>query len=153
MQLPDVDDVVELVRRDILAGLAGLDEDGRPLTQDDTEAGSGRRIFTPQPQSDDSAAAFQAAALTPEGSEVQVVEWVYRCKHDGDFPGVVQTNKNLVIEGITVVDRRNPDRPLRRYVDWSRVMSELGVSATFRPEVERLDDLPSYQNVGRQAEA
>ena len=146
MQLPDVGDVVELVRLDLLAGLAGIDGDGRPIAVDEPFPGRGQPTFVPRTDSDDPSSAFSGAELTPSDAEVGVVEWTYTCTHGGDLPGIVQTNKDVVIQGVTIVDRRDPDQPFRRYVDWSRVMAQLGVSASFRPEVDRLENLPSYND-------
>jgi hypothetical protein len=139
MSLPNLDDVVDIVRLDILAGLAGLDADGNPIGDAASKAGAGRPIFLPR--SDDS---FEGRPLTERGADIEVVEWVYRCTHGGNFPGIQQTNRDLDIEGVTIVERANEDAPLRRYVDWSRVMAQLGVSATFRPAVDTLSDLPGW---------
>jgi hypothetical protein len=67
-------------------------------------------------------------------SEVVPVGWIYRCRHSGDFQGLFPTNRELEIHGMTVVDyTRDRERPMfHRYVDWLGVITQLGLSVSWR---------------------
>jgi len=63
---------------------------------------------------------------------VTVVPWVYRCRHVGDFNGLFPTQRELQIDGVTIVDDRGGETLLRRYIDWGGVIAQLGLDVSWR---------------------
>ena len=66
------------------------------------------------------------------------VPWSVTTVHDQTFAGVHSTGSTIEIEGITIVklplnDSEAPT--FQRYIDWSRVLAQLGVSITGRPVI------------------
>src|SRR4051794_20105869 len=113
-----------LVRRDIQAGLAGGD-DRAPAA------------FTAVARRDsDDNGVLYANAIT--GGQFTAVEWAFRGEHTSEFAGIPATNREVTIHGVTIVRQRGDTTTFRRYVDWSAVMAQLGVSASFRPAYERI---------------
>ena len=83
-----------------------------------------------------------------ENGAFSTVPWSVTATHvgstpvDGDtdpqtFVGLAETQRTVVIEGVTIV--KHPlegtrDEPeFRRYIDWSAVLAQLGVTMTGRP--------------------
>ncbi|MHB8464270.1 MAG: hypothetical protein ACYDH6_21165 [Acidimicrobiales bacterium] len=95
-------------------------------------------FFTPT-QGFHVAAGFVEGPPMTNGKHTSVV-WEFHGKHDAVFQGVRPTGRHVVIRGVTVVDKSKRGRVLfHRYVDWLDLMSQLGLSSTFRPA---LDELP-----------
>jgi hypothetical protein len=132
----DFADLEDLVRRDISAGLAGgqQDSDGAPFTALATDRNNGDGIV-------------YANAIT--GGAFTAVEWAFECEHTGPFGGIPTTYRTLTIYGVTIVRTRGEKVTFRRYVDWSAVMAELGVTASFRPAYERMDEIPNINMSAR----
>jgi len=81
--------------------------------------------------------------LSEDGTQ-ESVSWIYLAYHHRRFMGVVASGKLVVIRGTTIVlfpdphpRERGPDAPsgtlFRRYVDWSDVLSQIGVVPSGRP--------------------
>src|SRR5437763_6594957 len=65
------------------------------------------------------------------------VEWMWECEHTGLFQGLKPKGRRLMIRGVTIVDQNGKDVPtFSRYVDWSSVMEQLGMYASYRPTIE-----------------
>jgi hypothetical protein len=136
--------IEELVRRDIQRGLAGqnIRPDGKRASSDEQPQGS----FTPISRSNQAGGddgILYANAIT--GGAFTAVEWAFQCQHTAPFAGVPPTYRELTIYGVTIVRQRGEKTTFRRYVDWSGVMSELGVTASFRPAYERINEIPNIR--------
>jgi hypothetical protein len=72
-----------------------------------------------------------------DDDRVVAVPWELPCTHARRFLEIEATFVDLVIRGLTLVVE-NPDKGvlLHRYIDWAQVMSDLGMSMTFRPALE-----------------
>jgi hypothetical protein len=68
--------------------------------------------------------------------QIAVVPWIYYGRHDGDFQGMVRTERDVDVHGITFVDRRGDDLVLHRLVDWMGVITQLGVEVSWRVPVD-----------------
>jgi hypothetical protein len=132
----DFTNIEDLVRRDISAGLAGKQDDSgaAPFTAISSDRNDGDGVM-------------YANAIT--GGDFTAVEWAFECEHTGPFGGIPKTNRTLTIYGVTIVRQRGDRTTFRRYVDWSAVMAELGVSASFRPAYERIDEIPNIRIASR----
>ena len=67
---------------------------------------------------------------------IAVVPWTYYCVHTGDFLCLFPTGRNIVINGVTLVDRRGDDTLLHRHVDWAGLISQLGLEVSARVTVD-----------------
>jgi hypothetical protein len=130
----------DLVARDIEVGLAGGSAE--------TDEAPRQAIFAPIDGVDFSQGELPGVTVRTVDRNRAAVEWTYRCQHVGHFAGIMPTDKTLVIHGVTIVERR-PDREprFRRYVDWAEVMTQLGVTATFRPSFESVDEIPGFGSI------
>ena len=127
----DFADLEELVRRDIQAGLASERKDApAPFAALQTE------------HSDENGVLY-ANAIT--GGALTAIEWAFQCRHVAPFGGIPATGRDLTIYGVTIVRVRGGATTFRRYVDWSAVMVDLGVTASFRPAYERIDEIPNIR--------
>jgi hypothetical protein len=128
----DYSAIEDLVRRDIEAGLAGGKERLAAAP------------FTPVPRlgSGDDGVLY-ANAIT--GGQFTAVEWAFSGQHVAEFAGIPASNREVTIYGVTIVRQRGDTMTFRRYVDWSAVMVELGVSASFRPAYERIAEIPNIR--------
>jgi hypothetical protein len=64
------------------------------------------------------------------------VLWALRGTHTGTFVGLEPTGREVTIEGLTLVklpEREGDDPQFMRFVDWSEVLGQLGVSMSGRP--------------------
>jgi hypothetical protein len=140
-------DIEELVRNDIRRGLAGdaVGPDGTPAGDRKPDAS-----FTPvRGDADQSRDGIVYANAITGDRGTTAVEWAFRCRHVRTFGGILPTNRELTIYGVTIVRTRGEKLEFRRYVDWSMVMTELGVSAGFRPAVNSLDEIPGFDTAQR----
>src|SRR4051794_33945345 len=64
------------------------------------------------------------------------VQWSWDCSHTGLFQGLKTRGVALTIRGVTIVDDEKGEPVFQRYVDWSEVMQQLGMYASFRPTIE-----------------
>jgi hypothetical protein len=64
-----------------------------------------------------------------------VVPWIYYRRHDGDFQGMVRTERNVDIHGVTFVDNRGDETVLHRLVDWTGVLTQVVVEVSWRVPV------------------
>jgi hypothetical protein len=135
--MPDRD-IEALVRRDIATGLAGQsdvqNENPMPAIIAPLAGFDGKGEFP----------GVKVAAV--EGKRGRVaVEWTYRGRHVGNLGGILGTGKVLTVEGVTIVEQRDGEAPrFKRYVDWAGAMSQLGVTASFRPSFNALSDIPAF---------
>jgi hypothetical protein len=54
--------------------------------------------------------------------------------HEGEGPPIVPpTHKTFPILGVTVVDTRQRDVTLHRFVDWANVLAHVGLGVSMRP--------------------
>ena len=120
----------ELVRSDIEAG----------LTADKRESAA---PFAPWTSEEIGTGILYANAIT--GGALTAVEWAFHCKHIAPFAGIPATNRVVTIQGVTIVRVRGAKTTYRRYVDWAGLMAELGVSASFRPAFEKMEDIPNIR--------
>jgi hypothetical protein len=67
--------------------------------------------------------------------DLAVVPWIYYCRHDGDFQGMVRTERDVDIHGVTFVDNRGDETVLHRLVDWTGVLTQVGVEVSWRVPV------------------
>jgi len=82
-----------------------------------------------------------------DGDRVVAIPWELSCTHARPFLEIEATRIDLVIRGVTlVVEDRDKGVLLHRYIDWSQVMSDLSMSMTFRPALEkRVDEATSLR--------
>jgi hypothetical protein len=66
---------------------------------------------------------------------VAAVPWEYDCSHTGDFQGVFPTGRPMRIEGLTIVDQRGDQPAFTRYIDWTAVFGQLGMTVSTRVAV------------------
>ena len=118
--MPISDDSFTTVMNDVVAGLADS--------------------FTPRHAEDDDEEPFRmnkyfkdVPAISNE--QVVAVPWTFLCKHTGDFHCLFPTGRDVTIEGITLVDSRNGDTTLHRYVDWLGLTVQLGLEVSWRVAV------------------
>jgi hypothetical protein len=76
----------------------------------------------------------EAAAIT--SGRFSAVVWEYYGAHQAEFQGVLPTGLPVVVRGATIVDHET--EVFHRYVDWTDVMGQLGLTATMRPVVDEL---------------
>ncbi len=69
-----------------------------------------------------------------ESSSVAVV-WTWRGLHDRPTQGISATDVEVTVEGVTVVSGRPGNRSYRRFIDWSDVWSQIGLSIGTRPVI------------------
>lgn len=132
-------DLEDLVRRDIAVGLAGQ--------SDEQNENPARTIFAPLKEFNRKRGEFPGiTARTIDGRRGRTaVEWSYRGQHVGTLAGIRPTDRVVTVRGVTIVEQRDGKPPLfRRYVDWSEVMGALGVTATFRPTFDSLEQIPGF---------
>jgi hypothetical protein len=106
----------ELVIRDVLLGLG-----------DSFQSDDGPRITD----------------ATLSNGESTAVTWEYECVHSGLFQGLNPTGKRLTIRGITIIANHLDDEKgasFARYIDWSQVMTDLGMYASYRPTIATTTD-------------
>lgn len=75
---------------------------------------------------------FEEEADFIGGDRIVAVPWTYYCRHTGDFHGLFRTGRELTIEGVTLVDYRDGQTLLHRYVDWAGVIAQLGLEVSGR---------------------
>jgi hypothetical protein len=109
----DADESFAIVRQDLVEGLG--------------------KTFAPM-EGDDSVAVAKwfADEEVIANERVAAVPWSYRSRHTGDFQGLLPTNRPLLVEGVTFVDRRRDEVVLHRYVDWAGVIQQLGLDVSWR---------------------
>jgi hypothetical protein len=126
----DFTEIEDLVRRDIQAGLAG-------------DRGKFRAPFAPRISGDNVDGIQYANAIT--GGAFTAVEWAFDAQHIESFGGIPATNREVTIHGVTIVRQRGDNTTFRRYVDWAGLMSDLGVTASFRPAFEKMEEIPNIR--------
>lgn len=113
----DSDDSFTTVMNDVVAGLADS--------------------FTPRHADDDDEEPFRVNKYFKDvpvisNEQVVAVPWTFLCKHTGDFQCLFPTGRDVTIEGITLVDSRDGDTTLHRYVDWLGLTVQLGLEVSWR---------------------
>ena len=66
-------------------------------------------------------------------NDFAAVVWSVNASHDNVFAGLAPTGREVVIEGVTIVSTSSEEPMFRRYIDWSNVLGQLGVSISGRP--------------------
>jgi hypothetical protein len=89
-----------------------------------------KHVFSPRDNSPG------GAQIVERSGTAAYVEWVYDCTHTGVFQGLKPKGRELTIRGVTIVDDSSGSPVFKRYVDWSEVMTQLGMFANFRPTIE-----------------
>jgi hypothetical protein len=69
-----------------------------------------------------------------ESSSVAVL-WTWSGVHDRPTQGVTATGAEVSVEGVTIASGRPGDRSYRRFIDWSDVWSQIGLSIGTRPGI------------------
>jgi hypothetical protein len=96
--------------------------------------------FSPRHAEDDDEPAFRVSkhfkgAEVISNDQVAAVPWTYLCKHTGDFQCLFPTGRDVTIEGLTLVDSREGETVLHRYIDWMGLASQLGLEVSWRVAV------------------
>ena len=119
----DSDEVKQLVREDVLDGLARRRDDDEPdgFDRQELEVGfgflDGRRDGLP----------------VLAGDVAGVAAWKTKATHDARFQGIPPTGHPVEITGCTyVLTDENPPQFVR-FVDWASVFAQLGVTFNTKP--------------------
>jgi hypothetical protein len=90
---------------------------------------------------------------------VSVVAWEWPVTHVGPIQGTPATGRELVMRGVTVIEREETvvgrredvvdggagDLVFSRYIDWLALYAELGAVTISRPQVDDRSGLPENQ--------
>jgi SnoaL-like polyketide cyclase len=70
-----------------------------------------------------------------ENNTYAAVVWSLTATHTGPFVGLEATGREVTIEGVTLVQKptSKTEQQFMRYIDWSAVLGQLGVSMSGRP--------------------
>jgi hypothetical protein len=71
-----------------------------------------------------------------ENNTYAAVVWSLQATHTGEFAGLMATNREVTIEGVTLIQKPPDDKgepQFMRFIDWSQVLGQLGVSMSGRP--------------------
>jgi hypothetical protein len=108
----DNDSINKFIRRDILNSIG--------------------RSFSPNPDHDGDGISFDALAHGGENTPLRndaaaAVVWTLHARHTGDFEDFPPDGREVVIPGVTVLERHPSGRPaVRRFIDWHFVLAQLG---------------------------
>ena len=83
---------------------------------------------------------------------IAVVPWIYYGRHNGDFQGMVRTERDVDIHGVTFVDNRDDETELHRLVDWMGIITQLGVEVSWRVPVDEEGYRANRQRIREQDE-
>ena len=61
------------------------------------------------------------------------VAWTWSGLFDRAVQGIQPSGATIEVEGVTVVTGRAGDREYRRYIDWSDVQAQMGLSVVTKP--------------------
>ena len=120
----DRDEIVRLVADDVAAGLGGVFQptEGGGLMPLDSLESLGAPI------------ASDTHAALP---------WQWQGTHVGEIAGIPPTGReDVVVRGVTIVDRTGDDILFHRFIDWLDVLQQLGAVLVGRPVVASTEGLP-----------
>lgn len=117
------DEIVHLVADDVTAGLGGVFEP--------TEGGGLMPLDSFGPL--DAPIASDTHAALP---------WQWQGAHVGEIAGIPATGTDVVLRGVTIIDRSGDDVLFHRFIDWLDVLQQLGAVLVGRPVVATTEGLP-----------
>jgi hypothetical protein len=120
--VPNIFNVVDLVRRDVFEGLSNSIE---PRDDDAFALAEGFEFIADSPVSD-------------ADGRVAVVPWRWRGAHVQPILGIEASGRELLVRGVTLITGGEEEELLHRYVDWADVLQQLDARFYPRPVVDGL---------------